>query len=112
MNSLQPLQHVYYVEAPSQKKPMGSIAINPYVIKNRFEWSDTSRGNYIKITAIKISDMQDEIEITTDEGEKIKFVMLTLKIFNEKVRDKVGGKTFATDQEVQDFYLNKNFGIY
>jgi hypothetical protein len=54
------------------------------------------------------------ISVETDQGVKmIALTLLTLKVYNEKIRHQVAGKLqFNTDEEVQSYYLKTGFGSY
>jgi len=115
-------EQVYYVDAP-EKMHMNPVAIRPKIRENRIEWEDTSRGTTFRTKKIEIlnpktaeageKSVPNEIEILTGKDETITLQLLSLKIFNEKVRDRVAGKPeFHSDQELREYYLYTNFETY
>ena len=118
---------VYYVE--SENPHINPIAIRPEVSPHSVAWEDTSNGRVVKCSRVLLDGepMESKIAINSSIPEKIefigvdpkseryKFVKLTNKIFDEKIRYEVAGGeslNFKTDQELQDYYLKTNFMGY
>lgn len=112
---------VYYLE--SQNPNMNPIAIRPELTPSNYAaWEDTSNGRIIRFSKILLNDQEiqeeaiglspERIEIIDLNGQSYKLVKLTVAIFNEKLKDHVAGGAslnFATDQELQDYYLKTDF---
>lgn len=100
---------VYYVE--SQDDPaVNPIAIRPTLYESRIEWMDTSKGKVL--TGARSEAEPDRIEIFAKNGYRYTLRKLTLSLYNKHVKPKVMlPPTFTSDQEVQDFYLHKDFEI-
>lgn len=104
---------VYYIETNTTNRDFAPIAIAPHIIQNRIEWSDTSRGDFVFFKNIALSPSEDKIEITTEEGDKVILKLLTLPIYNEKIRRWAAHQPiFNSDNELQDYYLTTNFELY
>ena len=112
-------EDVYFVYVdPKSKIKLNSIAIRPEIHPKEgfIEWEDTSRGGYASIKSIKIkkpkgsSSSPQKILIKTKEGDKIFFVQLNLKIYNERVREEVYNQPkYDSDAEVKNYYLTTDF---
>lgn len=111
---------VYYVEGGSYNP----LAIEPTFIKPhgatpRCEWGDTDRGSYLYYKAVEPIglDSQEPREIPREftlireeDDIHVKFSFLSLQIFKEKLDGHVAGSpTFATEEELQKFYLHQYF---
>lgn len=114
------LNGVYYLE--SQNPGMNPIAIRPGTTPpDYFAWEDTGNGRILHIAKILVDGKElkaplntvpENIEIISSTGDKYKFVKLSTKIFNEKLKNIVaGGKSlnFKDDDELQQFYLRGDF---
>lgn len=103
-------EKVYYVHSKDPKVLLNPIAIRPYVLGDRVEWEDTDRGGYIKFEKIEISPSHRQIKITGKNSEVVLLTLLTLKIYNERLKHLVGGHPeFSSDEELMNHYLNTNF---
>lgn len=107
-------QQVYYVES---KRPRNPVGIRPYIEKDLIEWENTSSGSYVRFSKISItpqeSKLPDEIKVITVDGEKITFRKLTLELYNQRVKEFVAGSPdFASDEDLQNYYLETNFQAY
>lgn len=105
--------HVYYVERAENGPPFNPIAIRPRIYVDRIEWEDTSNGARISFKEIEVGQDQKKIKIISKEGYVVILSILTLALFDEKVRHRVAGNLqVKTDKELSDYYLNTNFYIY
>jgi hypothetical protein len=110
-------EDVYFVYAGPKSK-LNPIAIRPEIHENYMKWEDTSRGGFASIAEIEMEPKDSttnpqKILIKTLEGDKIIFLQLNLKIYNEKVRNWVYNQPkFNSDSEVKNFYLTTNFHEY
>ncbi len=111
-------EDVYFVDAGSDSE-YNSVAIRPEIHNDYMKWEDTSRGGSASIQEIEMepkgatSTPPQKITIKTEEGEKIIFWQLNLKIYNEKVRDWVYNQPkFNSDAELKNFYLKTDFHKY
>lgn len=105
--------HVYYVEKQKGERSFSPVAIQPVVSGKRIEWQDTSRGICLEITNINFEEDEEKIDIVTTDGEAITLVMLTLELYNEKVKRHVtGSPEFHSTEELQNYYLRTNFDLY
>lgn len=101
---------VYSLSSKDPKVQLNPIVIRPHVVNDRVEWEDTDRGGYIKFQKIEISKTHKQIRITGKAGEVILLTLLTLKIYNEKLKHRVSGHPeFSSDDELMNYYLNTNF---
>lgn len=110
-------EQAYYVEGPPNM-PLNPIAIRPTITESIVEWADTSKGRTLNLGEVKNLKSFGEtppevIDITTQEGQHIKLVKLTLEIYNKKVKKRViGSPSFNSDEALQKFYLESNFDRY
>jgi hypothetical protein len=111
-------QDVYYIEVDGIPG-LDPLAIRPMTTgNNRIEWETTSPGHwgmsgydYEKLNIIPSQDAEKpkRIDIIT-ENNVVTLTPLTLKTYNEKVRDKLAGKPeFNNDDELKQFFLQFNF---
>ena len=113
---------VYYLE--SQNQGMNLIAIRPSMSPYHYiSWEDTGHGRSIKFTSVSfdnekmqlpcpLKSIPNKIDVIAETGN-YRFVKLTQKIFNEKVKPFVTGSgslNFKTDDEAQEYYLTTDFG--
>lgn len=104
--------HVYYVEGTG-KRSFNLIAIEPRVIEKRIEWQDTSRGVCLNVINVTSEENEEKISILTREGEIVILTLLTLHLYNEKVKRYVAGSPeFCSTEEIQQYYLTTNFDLY
>jgi len=120
------LNAVYYAEAYGCV--INPIAIRPNFKENQCTWEDTSDRVHTttlkKILGITQSESTpiewQQCPTRVDmwlQGEKptkkISFTLLTLQIYNDKVRDLVAGNLkFKSDDEVQSYFLTTNFSRF
>lgn len=105
---------VYYVESTTDMNP---IAIRPKFEKNVASWEDTSRGKTLHFKNMEWGSKKEKIPNTVslilENNETVRFLFLTKKIFDEKVKTLVSGPLeFDNDQQVQNYYLQENFTVY
>jgi len=110
---------VYYLE--TQNSNMNPIAVRPEITPpHSVSWEDTSHGRTISFTKIlvdgheirKDDKLPEKIEIIDANGSKYVLIKLTTKIFNEKLKDLVGGGkslNFKDDDELQNYFLKTDF---
>lgn len=112
-----PLEAVYYVETslPDYANP---LAIRPLVTGNEIAWEDTSSLRQFMITSIQTmpDDLKESppkiIEVTTHNCT-FTLKLLTLKLYNEKVKAHVAGQlSFDSEADLISYYLNTNFCVY
>jgi hypothetical protein len=117
-------ESVYYVES-SNDLSLDGMAIRPTIKQDRISWEDTGRGRSFQFNQINLIpedinylDMDKKIipgriNFTTVRGKKIQLAVLTLAIFNNKIKDSVAGPlNFQSDEELINYYLNTNFFTY
>lgn len=115
---------VYYLESANAN--MNPIAIRVGLSEPDYiYWEDTGHGRSVRadkiyLDGVEVTDasaidqekMPETIEFINLEGEKFKFVKLTAKIFNDKLKPYVARGThlnFKTDEEVQRYYQDADF---
>jgi hypothetical protein len=104
---------VYYVETNTAKRSFNPIAIAPHSIQNRIEWYDMGRGDFVIFKTFAVSPLEDMIEITTEEGDQVILKLLTLPVYNERIRPWVAHQPiFISENELQNYFLTTNFELY
>lgn len=117
MESDKKYPHVYYVETQGNLT-LNPIAIRPRIIGKEIIWEDTASGMALPFTEIEIlpnpsTKEPKKIEIITPDSEKVVFLFLTVKLFNQKVRHRVAGNLiFKSDHDLQKYYQHTNFYAY
>ena len=113
--------HVYYVCSPNSDILMGAIAIRPELSSNKkkISWEDTSGNISVLIKEIDFNGSSlpplgpERIKITSDRGEDIELQLLTLDIYNAKIKPiAVDPPAFQSTDAVQAYYLTTNFLRY
>lgn len=117
-------QGVYYLE--TQNPGMNPIAIRPEMTPSDYvAWEDTGHGRILRFDKIffdgidldsldskKIADTPKVIKFISKQGDNFSLVLLTLKIFNDLLKEHVacgGSLNFKDDRELQDYYLKTDF---
>lgn len=112
-----PIEAVYYVESLNPDRRYHPLVIRPKIHKEkkRCEWSN---GEYIDFEEF-VSDMNlEEIKkkpphkftLIDSTGDQITFVLMTVKLFNEKMSEEFpDSPIFSSDEELQKYYLYTNF---
>lgn len=96
---------VYYVDS-------GRLAIRPRFFSDHAEWEDTAKGKVLSFERL-LTPLEDEapeqIAIQTSDGVVI-LSLLTLSIYNDKIKPYAwGSPSFASDEELQTYYLDTYF---
>lgn len=123
-----PFNAVYFVESQDSSEEQNLIAIRPHIHDGHIEWEDTSRGTAFVIYKLLIDGKTlnestntplptpNLINITTRNGKSYNLIKLTKKLFDDVLKKEVNMPeqlpVFQTDEDVQNYYLNKNFMIY
>lgn len=120
------IKGVYFLE--SANPHFNPIAIRVKIHPPHFiVWEDTNHERGFQFSKILFDghpplstlpkeiqgdEIPQTIEATSETGELYKLVKLTVKIFNQKLKNRVaGGKSldFKEDSELQEYYLTTNF---
>jgi len=108
------IEGAYFVSGENEER--NHLAIRPAIDSSRdkIEWWDTSRGEGLFFKTISyeegsLSKLPKNIYIVTKDDENITLQLISLELFNKKLRDKVAispKTTFKNDEEVQQAFLN------
>jgi hypothetical protein len=100
-------KRVYFVESKEDDTVL--LALEPELRENGHEmcWFDTLRPRIKHGDVIK--DEEKSMVFKSQDGAKYRFRMLTLKLYDAKVKDQVDGSpAFSSPAEMHKFYV-KNF---
>lgn len=114
------IQNVYYAESDPPDF-INMIAICPTISKREISWKDTTRIRSFITASISTSPAEaltegidpESISVTTSDGMKLNLQLMTLPLYNEKVKDQVVGQiSFDSDEDLINYYLNTDFYSY
>lgn len=109
---------VYFVQ--SRDLSVNPIAIQPCFPLSEHRvigvgdawWEDTSRGTvvHLKKASMDAHNPPETITLVDNEGHTLLLKKLSLELYNEHVKDLVGGQLeFKNTEELQEFYKNTTF---
>ncbi len=107
------IEAVYHVQSSDKEEVVNLIAIRPTYNKDLIVWEDTGRGTIYSLKEpleFPANETPDLISFKAKNGNTYTLTKMTIERYNQYVREHAAGMpNFATDEELQNYYLNANF---